>query len=260
MKIVKWPVIYAVVQFCLILIWGLLFSFNHDISDFGTFLNENYIYLVLIIGLIFIPLLSKNYKQKEKKIELKTIVICIIVGIILSIIYNTIVYYFNTFSHFTDLYSGKTNILYSIIGTGLIGPIIEELMFRGIIYNELKNKYPVMKSILITTIFFALIHANFVQIIYAFALGFILIYAYELTNNLKSSILIHMASNITTTFISLLLQTDNFILCMTLFIISLGSLIIIYIKSIPFLKEINVGIFKNRKKCYNNNGELNEHK
>lgn len=248
MKIIKWPILYVVVQFGILLIWAMFFNINHEMTSFNEFLSKNYIYLVLTMGLVFIPLLSKNYKHKDSSLKLKPTIICIVVGISLSIIYNTIIYYLNSLCHFTNLYDGNINILSSIVGTVLIGPVIEELIFRGLIYNELKEKYPVMKSILITTILFAIMHANIVQVIYTFAMGFIFIYVYEKTNNLKSSILLHMASNLTTTFISLLLRGGNFIICMSLFVLSLIILIIVYTKSIPFLKEMNVGIFKSKKK------------
>ena len=100
-------------------------------------------------------------------------------------------------------------------------------MFRGIIYNELKSKYSNMKSILLTTIFFAIIHINIIQILYALIIGFILIFVYEKYNNIKAPIILHMASNITTTLFLPLLIKNNLIINYGIFIFSLILLIML---------------------------------
>ena len=158
----------------------------------------------------------------------------IILGTTLSIIYNFIIYNLNEVYSFTNLYSGSTNILIAIISTGIIGPIIEEYMIRGIMYNELKQKYSIMKSIVITTIIFSLLHFNLVQMIYALVLGFILIYMYEKTNNIKAPLILHMTSNIVTTIYCLIL--NNFLISFIIYIISLIILILIFKKYINLNK------------------------
>ena len=184
MKLFRWLIRYVLLQFLIVLIWAL---FYNDLNTFNIFLNKYYIFLVFAVGLTFIPLLKKNYLNKDDKINKKDIFLSIILGTTLSIIYNFIIYNLNEVYSFTNLYSGSTNILIAIISTGIIGPIIEEYMIRGIMYNELKQKYSIMKSIVITTIIFSLLHFNLVQMIYALVLGFILIYMYEKTNNCCNS-------------------------------------------------------------------------
>ena len=97
-------------------------------------------------------------------------------------------------------------------------------------YNELKQKYSIMKSIVITTIIFSLLHFNLVQMIYALVLGFILIYMYEKTNNIKAPLILHMTSNIVTTIYCLIL--NNFLISFIIYIISLIILILIFKKYI----------------------------
>ena len=165
MKVVKWPLIYFLFQFTLIFLLAYSYiSSGNDIDLFNQFLSSRQLYLSLILGIIFIPLLYKDYKKykiKQNKINYLTV---IILGIILSLIYNVFAYYLNFLLN-TSLFDNNSNLIVTLISTGLIGPIIEELMFRGIIYNELKNKYSNMKAILITTVFFAVIHFNIIQII-----------------------------------------------------------------------------------------------
>ena len=228
MKIIKWPLIYFLFQFILIFLLSYYYVSNgNDVNLFNDYLSTKQIYIALIVAIIFIPLLINDYKKYEKQTNTKiNYFYLIILGVILSLMYNVFAYYLN-FVLKTSLFDNSNNIAITLLSTGILGPIIEELMFRGIIYNELKSKYSNMKSILITTIFFAIIHINIIQILYALIIGFILIFVYEKYNNIKAPIILHMASNITTTLFLPLLIKNNLIINYGIFIFSLILLIIL---------------------------------
>lgn len=228
MKIIKWPLIYFLFQFILIFLLSYYYVSNgNDVNLFNGYLSTKQIYIALIVAIIFIPLLINDYKKYKKQTNTKiNYFYLIILGVILSLIYNVFAYYLN-FALKTSLFDNNSNVAVTLLSTGILGPIIEELMFRGIIYNELKSKYSNMKSILITTIFFAIIHINIIQILYALIIGFILIFVYEKYNNIKAPIILHMASNITTTLFLPLLIKNNLIINYGIFIFSLILLIIL---------------------------------
>lgn len=228
MKIIKWPLIYFLFQFILIFLLSYYYVSNgNDVNLFNDYLSTKQIYIALIVAIIFIPLLINDYKKYEKQTNTKiNYFYLIILGVILSLIYNVFAYYLN-FALKTSLFDNNSNVAVTLLSTGILGPIIEELIFRGIIYNELKSKYSNMKSILITTIFFAIIHINIIQILYALIIGFILIFVYEKYNNIKAPIILHMASNITTTLFLPLLIKNNLIINYGIFIFSLILLIIL---------------------------------
>ena len=228
MKIIKWPLIYFLFQFILIFLLSYYYVSNgNDVNLFNDYLSTKQIYIALIVAIIFIPLLINDYKKYKKQTNTKiNYFYLIILGVILSLMYNVFAYYLN-FALKTSLFDNNSNIAVTLLSTGILGPIIEELMFRGIIYNELKSKYSNMKSILIRTIFFAIIHINIIQILYALIIGFILIFVYEKYNNIKAPIILHMASNITTTLFLPLLIKNNLIINYGIFIFSLILLIIL---------------------------------
>ena len=93
-------------------------------------------------------------------------------------------------------YKGRTPVvaiyesLYTdIIMTVFVAPVLEEIVFRGVIMNNLK-KYGIKTAIIINSIFFALSHYNTDMIIPAFFTGIIFSYvAYKYS--IKYSILIH---------------------------------------------------------------------
>lgn len=228
MKIIKWPLIYFLFQFILIFLLSYYYVSNgNDVNLFNDYLSTKQIYVALIVAIIFIPLLINDYKKYKKQINTKiNYFYLIILGVILSLMYNVFAYYLN-FALKTSLFDNNSNVAVTLLSTGILGPIIEELIFRGIIYNELKSKYSNMKSILITTIFFAIIHINIIQILYALIIGFILIFVYEKYNNIKAPIILHMASNITTTLFLPLLIKNNLIINYGIFIFSLILLIML---------------------------------
>ncbi len=76
----------------------------------------------------------------------------------------------------------------------IIGPIVEELMFRKLMIDRL-GRYGDAVAITVSSIAFGLFHGNFYQFFYAAMLGFVLGYMYTKTGNVKYSILMHMIIN-----------------------------------------------------------------
>ncbi len=83
-----------------------------------------------------------------------------------------------------------------IICYGVISPVAEELLFRGIIYNRMRQYFDVRVAIVASAAFFSLYHGNSVQIIYAFVMGMLIAYAYEAFGSFKVPLAIHMGVNI----------------------------------------------------------------
>ena len=76
-----------------------------------------------------------------------------------------------------------------------LGPVIEEVFFRGFLYNALKMKWGKKWAILSSGILFATLHANLVGFLPIALLGCALAYGYELTGSLVTSITIHIVHN-----------------------------------------------------------------
>ena len=91
---------------------------------------------------------------------------------------------------------GKSSIWLQLLVLGILTPILEELLFRGIIYKRLKMYYEVIVAAYIAAIIFAVAHFNLIQGIYAFIVGIVLIYIYEKSGNLIVPIVMHGVANI----------------------------------------------------------------
>ena len=88
-----------------------------------------------------------------------------------------------------------SNWIWSLVFAGILSPIIEEMMFRGIMLNKLRG-YGDKIAIITTAVLFGLFHANFSQFFYAVALGMIFAYVTLKTGTIKYSIILHIVVNI----------------------------------------------------------------
>ena len=96
-------------------------------------------------------------------------------------------------------------IVYALI----LGPICEELIFRGVTYHSAAKVMPYYWAIIVQAILFGAFHMNHLQSLYAFVLGLGLGYIMYLYDNIIITILIHMAYNIIGTVLSELLPVGG---------------------------------------------------
>lgn len=82
------------------------------------------------------------------------------------------------------------------IMVGIAAPVVEELVFRGLIYTRLKQGMPVMVAAVITAVWFGVMHGHPLWITYAAVLGLIMVWIFERTKSLFASILFHFGYNL----------------------------------------------------------------
>ncbi|MDD3251511.1 MAG: type II CAAX endopeptidase family protein [Lachnospiraceae bacterium] len=84
-----------------------------------------------------------------------------------------------------------------ILCTGLVIPLTEELIFRGLAYRCLRREFPFAGAAVISAIYFGLFHGNLLQGTYAFILGLLLAWLYEKVGRLSAVWAFHAAANVT---------------------------------------------------------------
>lgn len=83
------------------------------------------------------------------------------------------------------------------ITIGILAPIVEEVLFRGIILQGLINYgYKKWYALIFASFIFAILHINFLQIISAFILGMIIGWIYLDSKSLIFSIILHIINNL----------------------------------------------------------------
>ena len=89
-----------------------------------------------------------------------------------------------------------TNFVFMITYGCVLGPVMEEFVFRGIILRGLLKSYSNKTAILLSALIFAIFHLNLIQGMVAFLLGLLLGYVYIKTHSIYLCMLTHIINNI----------------------------------------------------------------
>lgn len=90
---------------------------------------------------------------------------------------------------------GSSKEWFSILSVVIIAPILEEIVFRGIILQGFLKNYSITKAIIITAVLFGLFHGNIVQTPLVILLGIVLGVIYIKTGSLFMCIAGHALNN-----------------------------------------------------------------
>ncbi|NQS99535.1 MAG: CPBP family intramembrane metalloprotease [Candidatus Omnitrophica bacterium] len=86
-------------------------------------------------------------------------------------------------------------LFYTTLMVVVLGPVIEEIFFRGFAYSAIKRKWGVPLAMLLTAAIFAGLHGSLLGFFPIMALGFLLVFMYEKTGSLIAPITIHILHN-----------------------------------------------------------------
>ncbi|MCK4667120.1 CPBP family intramembrane metalloprotease [Candidatus Dependentiae bacterium] len=93
-----------------------------------------------------------------------------------------------------ELYLSSGFLLYFIIG--VIAPLTEEYLFRGLVINGFRENYSKTTTIIVSALIFSLMHLNPYQLFAAFTTGVLLAWIVLKTNSLVPCIIIHSFFNL----------------------------------------------------------------
>ena len=210
-------------------------------------------YLPCIIGdiiAIIIAMKTTNLKFKEdifarnkspKMFILLGTVSCIGIGMISGIIYtiySTILKAEGVIIPAPDINfpAQRTYLILFLIYACLLGPILEEIIFRGFILKSMQ-KYGNLTAIIVSSILFSMFHLNLVQFINPVLMGIVLAFIAIKSKSIVPSIIAHIFNN-SITFIVLAISLLKMplvesifaiiypfigVLALTLFIIKYGE-------------------------------------
>lgn len=98
--------------------------------------------------------------------------------------------------------NSRNPVIWQLLILGIISPVVEELLFRGLVFERLKVYYDVTIAAYIGSIIFAVAHFNLVQGLYGFVMGILFCFAYGKYKSITVPIVMHMAANITAVLMS----------------------------------------------------------
>jgi membrane protease YdiL (CAAX protease family) len=85
---------------------------------------------------------------------------------------------------------------WAILSTVVLAPVCEEMLFRGLILESIKQKRGATTAVMLSALLFGLAHVPVLpQMLNAFVMGVVLGYVYVLTGSLVSVIIVHAVNN-----------------------------------------------------------------
>ena len=78
---------------------------------------------------------------------------------------------------------------------GLVSPLAEEVVFRGLIYNRMRRYFGKALSVIVCGVMFGIYHGNLVQGIYGAVLGIAITYSYEWFGSFFAPVWFHACAN-----------------------------------------------------------------
>lgn len=176
--------------------------------------NENYMIKQLICSAATIPFVLTFYMQ-DKRIEdavyergkfvfdgvqIKNSLLALLAGGTLGMALNNILAMTpllrisGGFQEANSAFFGG-RVIYEILGSCLLVPIAEELLFRGVVFKRLRLLIGLWPGIVLSAAIFGIMHFNLVQFVYAGVIGLLLAFLVEKTGYLYVAALAHIAAN-----------------------------------------------------------------
>lgn len=91
-----------------------------------------------------------------------------------------------------DSYSASLFI--GLLCFGIVIPVVEEILFRGIIYNILRRRAKISVAMIISAFTYGMYHMNYIQGVYAFVMGCLMVYMYEYFGSFAAPVAVHVVS------------------------------------------------------------------
>jgi len=146
-------------------------------------------------------------KTRPQKLSPDKYSILAVLGIVVCIAANNLIT-LSSVSSLSASYETTAQYLYSssfpmqILCLGIIIPITEELVMRGLVYKRMCSMMTPKRAMVLSALIFGIMHGNIVQFIYATGLGMLLAYIYECYGSVKAPAFIHIVLNLTSVIAS----------------------------------------------------------
>ncbi len=134
-------------------------------------------------------------KEPFRQVPGKVMLLCILLIFASMFVFNILAEELGLPDTLAETLQQVSNNVLGCVSIAVLGPILEEVLFRGAIQGYLMRKYNPTVGIVVASIIFGLIHMNPIQIFYAFFLGLIFGWIYYRTRSLMPVVIGHVLNN-----------------------------------------------------------------
>lgn len=192
-------------------------DFIKESGNFYTFLS-----LILIAGLFYFSAKKRGTSfweestlfitESDYKVCVWYLIFGVSIGLILSAALTLLPipeWLIQSYSEKSGFIFQGTDLILVVITVGFLAPLMEEIVFRGLMLNRLLIFFDEKHTVYISSLFFAVCHANILWIIYAFFMGVFLARLAIRKDNILFSVCVHVGFNIPSTVIACIQATNH---------------------------------------------------
>lgn len=179
------------------------------ITAYTNLVNQSTYYILiasavlnlLVYWIIMLIRKKKLYQEVSiRKMKPWIVVPVLIGGIVVNFVLSALISVIPFTEAMMASYESKSSILMGggvamWIATVVAAPVVEEIVFRGLVYSRLKSGMNRWVAAIITSMVFGAAHGTFIWAVYTFIFSMILIFILERSGSLLACILFHMAFN-----------------------------------------------------------------
>lgn len=219
-------------------------------NQLAALINSHSLQITAATNIVLMPIFALLLRSDNKKRKLergfsyrtaqtKSLLLMGIMGMTAAVSVNVIVS-LSGLAYFSPKYQQVSQMIYSgglfmeIVSAVIAAPILEELLFRGMIYARLRDLCGAKWAIIISAAFFGIFHGNLVQFVYAFIIGLMLAYVYEKLKTIWAPIVFHVGANLISVLITELMPQSF----SNVFLI-LAAMAVCLILTVILLKYVN---------------------
>ncbi len=253
--------IFVLSQF-LSLIFGYYLSMvGNDVISYNLKISLSTIFFLVLMFLatcIFAKMWKINYVFSIKPFSKQALLLVVLVSIstfFLGNVFDFLFFIKNVVNQtlITNLFSikfnGSVEYFLELIIVVVLAPIVEEILYRRIIFTKLKESFPLGVALIITSTLFSIMHLDFNGLIQYFIIGFLLTYTYYITNSLVLNIIYHSLLNLFTFFFikskvdfsdkAIIFHVGIYLLCSIILFYGLKHLKLLYQTASIYVNENN---------------------
>lgn len=230
-------------------------------------------YIILYVLIIRIPLSKTdrkkiNYNPKEDKLNPLILISPFFILNISSLIYVQILNLIDSslvdrylespnLTSNLEIYGDPVKIAIFFVVIVIMAPIVEELVFRGVLFNLLNKNLKTLPAMILSSLFFGILHSK--TFIPTAIIGFLICFIYQKTGNIRYSIMAHMFNNLIAFLMPLF--TMNMNLNESIMNITANETMIIYLGILVLILDVFfafyvIKYFKDHKEYFKINSPL----
>lgn len=198
--------------------------------------------VLLLFWLVFLIRKKKFFKEVcIRPIPVKGILPVALLAACFNLITSVVISYIPWPESWMESYMANSSVIdnsiMAWITAVIMAPVLEEIVFRGLMYTRLKKGLPVIAAAIITSLTFGVVHGTIIWAIYTFIFSLVLIWVFERFQSLAACILLHMAYNLSGMAMSLIPE-DAGVVVIILLVVSIVVAVLMYKQIVKVTEDI----------------------